>query len=225
LDYSAWKKCPTFDQRELDGRDCYAGLDLASKIDLSALVLLFPGPDESYSLVPFFWLPEKRIALRREPRMRQAFTQWGDEGHITLCPGDATDFSAIEHTIGALAERYRIVAIGFDPWNSETTAQRLQSRGLTCLKVHQGYGAMNEPAKLFEKLILSAKIAHNRHPVMDWMVSGVQVATDPAGNIKPIRPEHVSDSKIDGVVAALMALALASRAEPSVYSTRGILTL
>ena len=48
------------DMRLLEGRDCYAGLDLSSTGDITALVLIFPprNSDEKYILVPFFWVPE-----------------------------------------------------------------------------------------------------------------------------------------------------------------------
>ena len=48
------------DMRLLEGRDCYAGLDLSSTGDITALVLIFPprDMDEKYILLPFFWVPE-----------------------------------------------------------------------------------------------------------------------------------------------------------------------
>ena len=49
-----------------EGRDCYAGLDLSSTGDITALVLIFPprNANEKYILVPFFWLPEETIPQR-----------------------------------------------------------------------------------------------------------------------------------------------------------------
>jgi phage terminase large subunit-like protein len=58
------------------------------------------------------------------------------------------------------------------------------------------------------------------------MVGNAVVKKDPAGNIKPDK-EKASD-KIDGVVAAVMALGrsmVQGAPERSVYETRGILSL
>ena len=53
---------------KLDGETCFAGLDLSSTTDVSALVLVFP--DESgYWVLPFFWVPEEG-ARQRERRDR-----------------------------------------------------------------------------------------------------------------------------------------------------------
>ena len=50
----------------LAGRDCYAGLDLSSTGDITALVLIFPprNEDEKYVLLPYFWIPEETIPRR-----------------------------------------------------------------------------------------------------------------------------------------------------------------
>ena len=34
------------DAKELEGRECYGGLDLASAVDIAAFELIFPSPDE-----------------------------------------------------------------------------------------------------------------------------------------------------------------------------------
>lgn len=51
------------DLSSLRGRSCYAGLDLSSTTDISALVLLFPpeSEDDCYYVLPYFWLPEDTI--------------------------------------------------------------------------------------------------------------------------------------------------------------------
>ena len=59
---------------------------------------------------------------------------------------------------------------------------------------------------------------------MCWIVSDGAVETDPAGNMKPSKKK--STERIDGIVAAIMALGRAMlRTEdgPSVYDTRGVI--
>ena len=61
------------------------------------------------------------------------------------------------------------------------------------------------------------------NPVMRWMAGNVVVDTDPAGNIKCTKAK--SPEKIDGIVAAIMALDRCIRHEnqSSVYDERGLM--
>jgi phage terminase large subunit-like protein len=70
----------------------------------------------------------------------------------------------------------------------------------------QTFRNFNEPAKLFETLVNSGKLRHGGNPVLRFMASNVSVRTDPSGNIRPVKPDHLDPKKIDGIVAALMSL-------------------
>jgi phage terminase large subunit-like protein len=97
--------------------------------------------------------------------------------------------------------------------------QELTEDGFEVVQFGQGYASMSAPTKEFEKLVLSKRLRHGRNPVMRWMVDNVMVKQDPAGNLKPDKSKSLE--KIDGVVAAIMALDLAVRnAGASVYDTR-----
>ncbi len=84
---------------------------------------------------------------------------------------------------------------------------------------------MSPPTKELMKLVLEERIAHGGHSVLRWMMDNIYVRTDPAGNIKPDKEK--STEKIDGAVAAVMALDRAIRCgndmSESVYDERGIL--
>lgn len=61
--------------------------------------------------------------------------------------------------------------------------------------------------------------------MLRWMMDNIFVRTDPAGNIQPDKEK--STEKIDGAVAAIMALDQAIRhggSTGSVYDERGILS-
>ena len=84
---------------------------------------------------------------------------------------------------------------------------------------------MSGPTKNFEKCILSGELNHEDNPMLRWMISCTEVSTDPAGNIKPVKPEQKSAGKrIDGVVAAIMSLDRASSlfGAQSAYENRGV---
>jgi phage terminase large subunit-like protein len=80
--------------------------------------------------------------------------------------------------------------------------------GMKMMEFRQGYKSMNEPSKEFEKLVIQRRLAHLGNPVLRWMASNVQVAEDPAGNIKPTKAQKDSPRKIDGIVGLVMAVGL-----------------
>ena len=62
---------------------------------------------------------------------------------------------------------------------------------------------------------------------MRWCVANCEVVSDPAGNIKPVKPGGVAQGtrRIDGVVAAVTALSrlmLLSDQPTSPYARRGV---
>src|SRR5262245_20846968 len=84
----------------LDGRQCFAGLDLSSTTDVSALVLVF-ACDGRYAVLPFFWVPEDG-ARQRERRDRVPYRQWIRDGHMKATPGDVVDHDVIRRDINEL---------------------------------------------------------------------------------------------------------------------------
>lgn len=213
------------DMDALAGRDCYAGLDLSSTGDITALVLIFPprNEDEKYVLLPYFWIPEETIP-RRVKANSVPYDIWEKQGYIMSTEGNVIHYDFIEKFIMDLSEKYHILEIAVDRWNATHVIQNLEDNGLTMVPFGQGFASMSAPTKEFYRLLMEGKIIHGGHPVMRWMAGNVVVDTDPAGNIKVTKAK--SKEKIDGIVAAIMALDRAVRHEGesgSVYDTRGLL--
>lgn len=213
------------DMDALAGRDCYAGLDLSSTGDITALVLIFPprNEDEKYVLLPYFWIPEETIP-RRVKANSVPYDIWEKQGYIMSTEGNVIHYDFIEKFIMYLSEKYHILEIAVDRWNATQMIQNLEGEGFTIVPFGQGFSSMSAPTKEFYRLLMEGKIIHGGHPVMRWMAGNVVVDTDPAGNIKVTKAK--SKEKIDGIVAAIMALDRAVRHEGesgSVYDTRGLL--
>lgn len=215
------------DMASLEGRDCYAGLDLSSTGDITALVLIFPprDEDEKFVLLPYFWIPEETIP-RRVKANSVPYDIWEKQGYIMSTEGNVIHYDFIEKFIMDLSEKYHILEIAVDRWNATHVIQNLEDNGLTMVPFGQGFASMSAPTKEFYRLLMEGKIIHGGHPVMRWMAGNVVVDTDPAGNIKVTKAK--SKEKIDGIVAAIMALDRAVRHEGesrSVYDTRGIILI
>lgn len=222
IDMFAWDKCGLA-LPDLKGRECWAGLDLASTTDIAALVLVFPpqSEDEPTWLLPFFYIPKDNM-LDRVRRDKVPYDVWVKQGHIKATPGNVIDYSYIEADIQALGEKYEIGEIAFDRWGATQISQRLSDMGFAMVEFGQGFASMSAPSKEFLRLILSQKIAHGSNPVLRWMANNVSTKQDPAGNVKPDKEK--STEKIDGIVAAIMGLDRAIRGNggSSVYEGQGI---
>lgn len=213
------------DMDALEGRDCYAGLDLSSTGDITALVLMFPPRDmtEKYIVLPFFWVPEDTIP-RRVKANSVPYDVWEKQGYILATEGNVIHYDFIEKFIYDLAEKYHILEIAVDRWNATQMIQNLEGEGFTIVPFGQGFSSMSAPTKEFYRLLMEGQIIHGGHPVLRWMAGNVVIDTDPAGNIKVTKAK--SKEKIDGIVAAIMALDRCIRQEGqggSVYDERGLL--
>ena len=212
------------DKHALRRRDCYAGLDLSSSGDITALVLMFPPrtDDEKYIMLPYFWVPEETIP-KRVQQTSVPYDNWVAQGYVKATPGNVIDYAYIQNTIGELSYKYHIREIAFDRWGSNMLVERLSELGLTVVPFGQGYKDMSPASRAFYEELMKGNIIHGGNPVMKWMCGNVVIEQDPAGNIKPTKAK--SKDKIDGVVAAIMALdrCIRHENEESVYDSRGLL--
>lgn len=209
----------------LERRDCYAGLDLSSTGDITALVLIFPPRDknEKYVLLPYFWIPEETIP-RRVKANSVPYDIWEKQGYIMATEGNVIHYNFIEKFIMDLSEKYHILEIAVDRWNATQMIQNLEGEGFTIIPFGQGFSSMSAPTKEFYRLLMEGRIIHGGNPVLRWMAGNVVIDTDPAGNIKVTKAK--SKEKIDGIVAAIMALDRCIRQEGQsgrVYDERGLL--
>jgi phage terminase large subunit-like protein len=207
---------------ELEGRSCFAGLDLAATTDLTSLSLLFPprvDVDEPWVWVPFFWLPEDRVSDLVE-QTKAPFDRWATApGHLgpalRTVEGSVMDYRPIRSLItDQLAKRFRIMRMGYDRWNAIETASELAADGIAMEHVPQGYAGMTAPCRLLERLVLNHGINHGGHPVLRWNADCVEVKTDGEDHLKPVKPDRrAARQRIDGVASGLDALAVYLRYE------------
>lgn len=224
-----WNQCgQAVDADGLRGRTCYGGLDLSSKIDVTAWVLVFPPQVEGglYQVLCRFFIPEDAMRARSR-RDRVPYEAWVREGYMQSTPGNVVDYEWIVAQIDEDMQRYDIREVAFDRWGASRIQTTLMDMGGDDFLVQfgQGYRSMSPPMKELEKLILGHQIAHGNNPVLTWMADNLVSRQDPAGNIKPDKQK--STEKIDGMVALIMALdrAIRHQSKKSVYDERGIRTL
>lgn len=204
----------------------FGGLDLSSTTDITAWCV-GKKLHEGYKADFRFYIPEDRARIL-EDRDRVPYSQWIREGWVTATPGKVIDYSFVEADIIADCKALDVLMLGYDPWNGEATRQRLEAEGITCVKLPQGYRQLSAPSKELERCVIAGTMDHGNNPVMDWMVSNVEVQSDHKGNIQPVRPEHNRGSKkIDGVMSLvfMIAVAMVTNDPMSVYESGAGLAL
>ena len=223
-----WRHCGLpIDYHALRGRQCYAGLDLSSTLDITAWLMVFPpiGEESIYLALPRFWIPEDNLQQRVHDD-RVPYDVWLRGGFLQATPGNVIDYDFIFDQIEQDAKEFKVDEVAFDRWGPPRLVQDMQAKGLTCVEFGQVFSSMSPPMKELERLVMSHQIAHGNNPVLNWMADNVVANEDPAGNIKPDKEK--SREKIDGIVALIMALDRAMRhrgALTSVYESRGVRVL
>ncbi|MFD4833757.1 terminase large subunit [Streptomyces uncialis] len=200
----------TVDETRFRGRRAWGGVDLSAVSDLSAWVLAVESrtPGAELDIISRFWLPEER-ADELEQQLQVPIRQWAADGLLTLTEGDAIDYDAIERQIVADCRRLDVQRISYDRMFAGQLVQRIErkTRGVDVVPVAQTYLGMSPGCKELERLLREGRIRHGGHPVLRWNASVVEVYRDGNDNMRPVKPDRdKSTARIDGVVAAVMAL-------------------
>jgi len=230
---SSWLSLANWDEsaglvaeEELHGKECYAGLDLSTSFDLTSLCLLFPpqpGLTKWHALWRY-WIPEDKLK-ERVRRDRVPYDVWMRQGFIKKTSGNVIDQAFIREDIKHQRDLYRILEIGFDPWNATQLSIQLTDDGIKTVEVRQGYKTMSPAMKEIEKLIMAKALVHGGNPVARWNFGNLEVKTDENGNVRPVKTSNIE--RIDGFVALINAMsrAMLRSNKQSPYSERGVIVI
>ena len=208
FDVNVWDKGGAkFDPEILRGRRCFGGLDLASTRDLTAFALVFP-PDEPgaawYVLVQF-WCPQAKVDAQ-EHDDAAPYKRWQSEGWLTATPGDVTDYGPVGLAVKRAMQMYDVEDIGFDRWNAQQLCNELMDAGVPLVEVPQNTGGMYPGSRLLEHLVYGRMLQHGGDPVLRYCGMSTALLFDTNGNYRPDKKKSSPTGRIDGIVAAVMAL-------------------
>jgi len=208
MDMRAWER--QADRRmaidEFRDWDCFIGLDLASKVDITAMVAILRKGSQ-YRMFGRYYLPEDAI----ESSSNSQYRGWADTEQIIETQGNCVDYSVVEADLKEWCGRLNVKEIAFDPGFAWDFCQRMNADGLPMVEIRATVMNYSEPMKELEAAVLSGRLVHDGNPAMTWMVSNVVCHRDAKDNIYPRKERE--DNKIDGPVAGIAALgrALVSR--------------
>lgn len=208
---SVWKACGT-PVADLHGVPVYAGLDLSSVSDLTALVLI-GRVKGAWQVHPTFWLPDDGLGLKAQ-QDRVPYDLWKTQGFLQTTPGKSVSYEFVARHLFKLFSEYDIRKLGFDRWNMKHLKPWLVEAGFTeqlieerFIPFGQGTQSMSPALRDLEQVIVDGELAHGGHPVlaMNAMCAVVEGKDDANRKLS----KNKSSGRIDGLVALAMAIGVA----------------
>lgn len=221
-----WTRCRRiYTEAELLGQECWAGLDLSRTKAMSSLVLAFRGalPD-TFFLLPYFWLPADRV---QELVQVASVQEWQASGRLLVTPGGVTDYGFIKDHFRELHQKFRIRELAYDPHFAEEVTQAIEQgvvgkegqvieagTGVPRFRFDQNDQNFAAPTHDFERFVIAGTLHHNDHPILTWQAGHAHVIKRASKVFRVVAPSRRSDEPrtVDGVIAAIMALARATLA-------------
>jgi len=221
FDIEAWRKCRLeklpMRAREalvldwLRGRRCIGSLDLASKVDIAALELLFlpiggkATTDDPYIRIGFYFLPEETVLKV------SAYQAWDAQGLLTVTDGNIIDYDEILEVLREVRSMCQLECVAYDPHQATYLVTTMQKEGFPVLEMRPNVLNFSEPMKELDALTRAGTIAHGGCPVMEWEMNNVVAQADAKDNVYPRKPRD--EAKIDNPVALIGALGVAMKQE------------
>jgi phage terminase large subunit-like protein len=214
---------------DLKGRQAIGWLDLSSVTDITTFGLLFPQPNGDVIPLPWFFLPRENLDRRGELDHAH-YRSWADHGFLELTDGTRNDYRAVRALIQRVREDYKFTDIAYDDWNAGGIETLLtEEDGFTMIPIRQNISTLSQPTKELLGLTLTGQMKHGGNPVLRYMADKFVVKEDQNERVMPLK--NKATGRIDGIMGIVFALSRFLRPEPeeeetpSIYSTRGIITL
>ena len=200
----AWNlkcKIPELKIEDFYGRPCFMHMDLASKRDIAAKVMLFEELDGTYAVFGKYYLPEN--AIEQGNPNYDIYRGWANQGWLTLTPGEVTDYEFIEQDVLEDLRNFQVRGLLYDPYQATYLVTRLQAAGVKAIEYQMTVAKFSDPMKQVDADIISGKLKHGGDPVLGWMLGNVVARRDAKDNVFPRKARE--ENKIDGAVSLIAA--------------------
>lgn len=213
LSMTRWDACAARIAPEtVKGLPLYIGLDLSQGDDLCAAAFVWVAPERFYADARF-WLP-KETADHYQVKDAIPYRAWAADGHISLLE-ETTISAAVKARIAAdlieAKKNSKLIAVCFDRYKADDAIAALESAGITCIPIAQGY-TISPGCMELERRLKEQSITVSDNPVLRFNAEVVEIKGDDRGNIWPVKPMAKGkyagrrSQKIDGVTALVTAL-------------------
>lgn len=198
---------PALSMDDFRGHECHIGMDLASKTDLAAVSFLFPSVDREtgrtrYTCFVRAYVNEEAVLEARNA----SYPGWAaaEPARLIITPGNETDFDFIERDVLEVAKEFRVLSLGYDPWQATQMSQHFREQGINALEFRSVTQNFSPAIIELDAAIRGGRFEYDGNPVLEWCIGNVVGKMDRRGNLYPTknRPEN----KIDAAIATIMAV-------------------
>jgi phage terminase large subunit-like protein len=207
-----WRHCERdFDLSDLERLPLWGGLDLSGTRDLTALALAGVDTAGVIHAAVWFWTPEE-TAAERSRQDRVPYDTWIRQGHLIGTPGRAVSYDHVAAHIAALAARFDIRGIAYDPYRINYLIGNLGQHNVDVPLIPHGQGYfrsqqsqlwMPHSVDVLERAVLEGRLRVLRNPVLTWNSASAVLETDAKGN--RMFSKRKAAGRVDGIVALTMA--------------------
>ncbi|MEJ8306653.1 terminase large subunit [Saccharibacillus sacchari] len=233
-----WRACESDTTlADMEGRECYLGLDLSSGGDLTTGNLEFPIDEDgvrkffidSHSFMPAARIDE-HVRTDHAP-----YDMWIRDGLITpteTLGGVKTDYKYILAYYRDVIKKHdlKLKGIAYDPHNADAFLSDLEEFGVDLIEVVQSARSLNDATVDFRLEVEAGNVIYDkRNKLLTWSMANAKTTSNSFGEIKIDKDPRSKTRRIDPVDAVIdshkLTLALASKSTRSVYEERGIRTI
>lgn len=213
------------------GQECYSGVDLSKRIDLTGNGYVFPLEDGRYAINAHGWLPRDRVQWHREnDHMDYDFLE--KDGWCTIQEGGVIDTDGIIEYSEEMKTKndWKILEWDIDPATAYQFGNDLKKNNYSedqVIDIRQGPLTLSEPTKFLRELVIQGRLVHDNSPLLTWCVSNA-MEVDKGGGLIMLSKKHKDDTqRIDLLAAIITAMrrAMVKEGRKSVYEKRGVRTV
>jgi phage terminase large subunit-like protein len=195
LPAGCWPRARAEGLRPPEGAELWLGVDVGLYSDSTAVAWAWRMEDARIGLGAKVW-----SAVREVP------------AHFYV--DQVVELESIEYFIQDLAHRYRVREVAYDPRYFARSAELLGKRGLVTVEFMQASAPMADAYQRFYAAAREGRIAHDGDPVFSAHVEATAADMSERGwKVRKLK----SSSRIDALVAAVMAHARAAVSGPVSY--------
>lgn len=205
IDVAEVQKCKVA-KIDWTGRNLYVGLDLAMTNDNCAVSIVSVDDDENILCDSIAFIPADRIEEKNKFEHLD-YREFIRAAKCIACGERTVDYGVIEDFIFEIEKKYggKIIAIGYDRYNCESTAQKC-SKLYTTVEIRQHSDTLHPPTKLLYEKILNGEFKYEPNKLLEINFQNAKCTFDT--NMNRYVTKKKSNGKVDMVMATINAVYL-----------------
>ena len=206
-----WKKCESdLELSDLDGKECYVGIDLSHGGDLTTIHIEVPLAEGEFFEHSHSFMPRGRLQEHIVSDIAP-YDVWEELGLITVTGGESTyknDYKFIIKYLKDILKEYnlQLQAIGYDPHNADGFLGDLEEFGVPLLEIRQSARFLHDGTEDMQLCIESGKIKYNKkEELLSYSVSNAKIVRNSFNEKKVDKEPNSRTKRIDPVDAMINA--------------------